>query len=403
MRADELDYDLPEALIAQEPTRARDGARLLVMQRHQHALAHRQIVDLPSLLPPALFVFNDTRVIPARLTGHRPSGGKFELLLVERVAASAALDESRRPEPDGEVGSTRTGAGPARGDAAPAAREHERPSTPPRALAASEEAREERWLCMARPLKSLRTGTSLTVGSLAIEVGERVGETLLSVTLRAEGGVQRALAEVGQLPLPPYIARAPVAADRERYQTVFAREPGAVAAPTAGLHFGEHLLSALEQHGHRRAFVTLHVGPGTFAPLSVDDLREHPMHSERFTISPACAEAVREAKREGRPVVAVGTTVVRTLEACARDHGEVVPGSGVTDLLIYPPYELRVVDALLTNFHLPRSTLLALVMAFAGIEPVRAAYRAAVAERYRFFSYGDAMLIQPAACETSRS
>ncbi|MDB4988758.1 MAG: S-adenosylmethionine tRNA ribosyltransferase-isomerase [Myxococcaceae bacterium] len=349
MRADELDYDLPEALIAQEPAPEREAARLLVMARHGEQLAHAQIVDLPRLLPPSLFVFNDTRVIPARLLGQKPSGGKFELLLVERTDAPASVSQS-----------------------------------------------EQHWLCMARPLKSLRAGMSLSVGALEIEVGERVSDTLLAVTLRSRGDVDAALAEAGEMPLPPYIARKPVERDRERYQTVFARTPGAVAAPTAGLHFGTGLLRALEAAGHQRAFVTLHVGPGTFAPLAVDDLRDHPMHSERFEISSACAVAIREAKREGRPIVAVGTTVVRTLEASAREHGAVTAGASATNLCIYPPYELSVIDALVTNFHLPRSTLLALVMAFAGVAEVRAAYRAAVAERYRFFSYGDAMLIKPA-------
>ena len=350
MRADELDYDLPEALIAQEPAPEREAARMLVMTRGRAQFAHAQVSDLPGLLPPSLFVFNDTRVIPARLRGQRPSGGKFELLLVERLDKGAA----------------------------------------------EESAREERWLCMARPLKSLRPGLQLKVGALSIEVGERVGETLLAVTLRAEIGVERALATAGELPLPPYIVRPPAARDSERYQTVFARAPGAVAAPTAGLHFGTGLLRALEAAGHQRAFVTLHVGPGTFAPLSVEHLRDHPMHSERFEISSACAVAIREAKRTGRPVVAVGTTVVRTLEASAREHGVVTAGAGATDLCIYPPYAWQVIDALLTNFHLPRSTLLALVMAFAGTDAVRAAYLEAVHERYRFFSYGDAMLIKPA-------
>ncbi|MDB4973685.1 MAG: S-adenosylmethionine tRNA ribosyltransferase-isomerase [Myxococcaceae bacterium] len=350
MRAEELDYDLPEALIAQEPAAEREAARLLVMTRHRPELAHARIGDLPKLLPPSLFVFNDTRVIPARLLGLKPSGGKFELLLVER----SDVDDA----PDGS---------------------------------------EQRWLCMARPLKSLRPGLLLSVGELSIEVGERVSETLLAVTLRAARGVDAALASAGEMPLPPYIARPAVERDKERYQTVFARAPGAVAAPTAGLHFGTPLLRALEAAGHQRAFVTLHVGPGTFAPLSVDELSEHPMHSERYEISTACAIAVREAKREGRPVVAVGTTVVRTLEASARQHGEVSAGRSSTNLFIYPPCELRVVDALVTNFHLPRSTLLALVMAFAGTEEVRAAYREAVRERYRFFSYGDAMLIKPGA------
>jgi S-adenosylmethionine:tRNA ribosyltransferase-isomerase len=201
--------------------------------------------------------------------------------------------------------------------------------------------------------------------------------------------------------LPPYIARNPEAQsspeDRERYQTVFAREPGAVAAPTAGLHFGPELLTALEQHGHERAFVTLHVGPGTFAPLNVDDLREHPMHEERYQIPAETVEKVASARAQGRPVIAVGTTVVRTLESAFRELEGLRAGPGSTRLCIYPPYRFRVVDGLLTNFHLPRSTLLALVMAFAGSEEVRTAYRQAVQARYRFFSYGDAMLVRPSA------
>lgn len=340
MRAEELDYDLPPALIAQEPAARREAARLLVVERGREALAHGTVADLPGLLPPSLFVFNDTRVIPARLLGTRPSGGRFELLLVERLLDGAS---------------------------------------------------EQRWLCMGRPLKSLRG--VLRVGALALEVGPRRGETLIEVTLRAPD-VEAALNEAGQMPLPPYIARQPELADRERYQTVFARAPGAVAAPTAGLHFGEPLLQALDEAGHQRTFVTLHVGPGTFAPLNVDELGAHAMHQERYEIGEPCAQAIAEARREGRAVVAVGTTVVRTLEACLRKHGAIVPGADATDLFVYPPQQVRAVDSLVTNFHLPRSTLLALVMAFAGVEPTRAAYRAAVAEQYRFFSYGDAMLIR---------
>ncbi len=378
MRVEQLDYDLPEALIAQEPAPEREAARLLVMAREQAAFAHACVLDLPRMLPPALFVFNDTRVIPARLRGTRTSGGKFELLLVERVRAS---EQERVGEREGE--GARAGERMGEGEGL-CGRE-------------GRGGREERWVCMARPLKSLRCGLRLAVGTLEIEIGERVGEALLEVTLRAPEGVERALARAGEVPLPPYIARPPSARDRERYQTVFARMPGAVAAPTAGLHFGEGLLAALDAQGHRRAFVTLHVGPGTFAPLNVAELADHRMHSERYEISAACAEAIREAKREGRPVVAVGTTVVRTLEASARAHGQVAPGSGATAIFIHPPFQFAVVDALITNFHLPRSSLLALVMAFAGVEPVRAAYREAVRERYRFFSYGDAMLIRPGA------
>jgi S-adenosylmethionine:tRNA ribosyltransferase-isomerase len=342
MNAAELDYDLPEALIAQHPAAAREDARLLVLARDTGAMAHAQIPDLSRLLPPALFVFNDTRVLPARLTGQRPSGGRFELLLVERLAESAEC---------------------------------------------------ERWLCMGKPLKQLRAGLSLQVGPLTIAIGARRAETLVEVELSAPQGVAAALEQVGQLPLPPYVTRAPELGDRERYQTVFARHPGAVAAPTAGLHFGESALALLMAAGHTRAFVTLHVGPGTFAPLAVDELAAHPMHEEAFTIQAETVAAIEAAKREGRPVVAVGTTVVRTLEASAAQHGQLRPGAARTRLFIYPPYTFRVVDALVTNFHLPRSTLLALVMAFASPARVRAAYQSAIDARYRFFSYGDAMLI----------
>ena len=341
MRAEELDYDLPAELIAKHPSAEREGSRLLVVDRLRAALEHRAMRELPGLLEPALFVFNDTRVIPARLRGLKPSGGKFELLLTDRVGAE--------------------------GDA-------------------------ERWLARGRPLKTLKPGMQLDVGPLRIEIIARRDETTVEVALRGQPNVATALEQAGEIPLPPYLDREPEAADQERYQTVFAREPGAVAAPTAGLHFGDSLLANLAAHGHERAFVTLHVGPGTFAPLLVDDLRDHKMHEERYHVPAETAAAIAKAKREGRKVVAVGTTVVRTLESAALSGLAAGPSS--TALLIHPPYSFRVVDALVTNFHLPRSTLLALVMAFAGTELTREAYRAAVAERYRFFSYGDAMLIR---------
>jgi S-adenosylmethionine:tRNA ribosyltransferase-isomerase len=342
MRVDELDYELPAALIARQPPAEREQARLLVLARESRELAHRRILELPALLPPALFVFNDTRVIPARLLGHKPSGGRFELLLVERIGAAG---------------------------------------------------REERWLCMGKPLKTLKPGLELSLGPLALRIGPRREQALLEVELAAAQGVAAALQEVGQLPLPPYLGRAADAADATRYQTVFARAPGAVAAPTAGLHFGEALLAALARAGHASAFITLHVGPGTFTPLAVDDLAQHAMHEEAYDLPAATVAAVEQAKRDGRPVVAVGTTVVRTLEAARRERGELVAGAGRTRICIYPPFAFRVVDALVTNFHLPRSTLLALVMAFAGSAATRAAYQAAIAAQYRFFSYGDAMLI----------
>ncbi|MEY4576966.1 MAG: hypothetical protein RL701_1669 [Pseudomonadota bacterium] len=340
-----LDYQLPEELIAQAPLPERAGARLLCVERERETLSHRTVSDLPELLPPALFVLNDTKVIPARLFLFKETGGRVEFLLVERLADAA----------------------------------------------------EERWLAIGQTHKGVRVGMLLQSegGVLSARVQALLGggEVVLTLTA-ADGDVSSALERVGQLPLPPYIRRAPGAADLTRYQTVFAAEAGAVAAPTAGLHLSRELLAGLTARGHELAYVTLHVGPGTFAPLRAADLREHHMHAERYVVPEATAAAIAKAKAEGRPVVAVGTTVVRTLEANAADGGTVSPGAGKTAIFIYPPYQFRVIDALMTNFHLPRSTLLALVMAFAGEDTIRSAYRAAIAERYRFFSYGDAMLIR---------
>jgi S-adenosylmethionine:tRNA ribosyltransferase-isomerase len=344
MLSRELDYELPDQLIAQKPLPMREASRLLVLDRNAASIRHDSFTSLPSLLAPALFVFNDTRVIPARLRGEKPTGGKFELLLIERLSAP------------GEV---------------------------------------ETWVCMAKPLKSLKVGTSVQLGTLGVKFGERRDATTMLVTLEAREGVSAALAACGELPLPPYITRSAESEDQTRYQTVFAREPGAVAAPTAGLHFSEATLAALKAQGHECAFVTLHVGPGTFLPLTVEDLRDHVMHEERYFVPEATARALARAKAAGRPVVAVGTTVMRTLESAVRSDATIASGSGSTRLCIYPPYHFAVVDALVTNFHLPRSTLLALVMAFAGTELTRRAYREAVSERYRFFSYGDATLVRP--------
>jgi S-adenosylmethionine:tRNA ribosyltransferase-isomerase len=343
MLASELDYPLPEELIAQAPLPERDGARLLWLRRDTGTIQHRSVRELPELLSRSLLVLNDTRVIPARVFATKPSGGRVEFLFLERVS---------------EVG--------------------------PR----------ERWSALGKTSRGLKPGMTLHVAPdfvLEVQALHDQGEVTLDVA--ADGGVTSALERYGSVPLPPYIRRAADARDRERYQTVFAREPGAVAAPTAGLHLSERLIGALRERGHELAYVTLHVGPGTFAPLRAEALTEHRMHRERYELPERTAAALERARREGRPVVAVGTTAVRALEACAHTHGELQPGTGSTDIFIYPPYSFRSVDALLTNFHLPRSTLLALVMAFAGIEHVRSAYSVAVAERYRFFSYGDAMLI----------
>lgn len=348
MRTSDLDYELPEELIAQEAPPERDAGRMLVLRGE--SVEHRRVLELPRALPArSLLVVNDTRVIPARLVGVRGSGGRVELLLVQRL---------------GPAGAT------------------------------------ERWRALGRPGKRLRPGTPLSFGDGRVEgvVDERGERGVLAVTLSARPAAPLAqtLAEVGRVPLPPYIRREPRPEDRDRYQTVFAREPGAVAAPTAGLHLSPRLLDALAAAGHARVAVTLHVGPGTFAPVTAEELDAHRMHEERFEVPPEAAAAIAAARADGRPVVAVGTTVARTLEsAFDPERGRVAPGAGRTRLFIRPPYRPRVVDALLTNFHLPRSTLLALAMAFGGEEPVRRAYRAAVDARYRFFSYGDAMLILP--------
>jgi S-adenosylmethionine:tRNA ribosyltransferase-isomerase len=344
----QLDYVLPPELIAQDPLPERDGARLLCLGRSSGQVDHRRVRDLPELLPASLIVLNDTRVIPARLHLEKETGGRVEFLLVERLAE------------------TEGGA--------------------------------QRWLALGQTRKGLRVEMRLrsAQGALSARVLALCGGGEVELQLEAADGIEAALARVGSLPLPPYIRRAPAPSDQARYQTVFARHAGAVAAPTAGLHLSEALLDQLRERGHELAFVTLHVGPGTFAPLRAATLAEHPMHAERYVVPEATAMALARAKREGRPVLAVGTTVVRTLEAAAADSGEVRAGSGRTALLIYPPYQFRIVDALLTNFHLPCSTLLALVMAFGGEAQVRRAYIEAIEARYRFFSYGDAMLIRGA-------
>jgi S-adenosylmethionine:tRNA ribosyltransferase-isomerase len=338
MRTEELDYELPDDLIATEAPAERDGGRLLLVQRHTSGIEHRTVRELPALLPaPGVVVLNDTRVLRARLRGKKPSGGQVEFLLVR------ALD----------VGATR-------------------------------------WRAMARASKALRDGATVRIDDrLSVKVLGRDEEGLFLVELLTDDP-WAAMERCGEIPLPPYMRRRPDAGDAERYQTVFAARPGAVAAPTAGLHLTEPMLEALRRKGLRVARVTLHVGPGTFLPVTVDDLDAHPMHAEWYEVPDETAALLRSAKQAGEPVIAVGTTVVRALESWSLTG----PTRGETRLLIQPGYSFQVVDALLTNLHLPRSTLLALVMAFAGVDPVRAAYAEAVRNRYRFFSYGDAMLLR---------
>ncbi len=356
MHTDDFDFPLPAELIAQAPLERRDASRLLHARRPSGAVAHRRFDELPRLLRAGdLLVVNDARVIPARLLGRKKgTGGKAELLLV-RPAAGAATAEALEARAEGTA-----------------------------------------WLCLGQAAKALKPGAALEFDAgLTAEVEAALGGGEYQVRFTSSlKTLEAALERAGRLPLPPYIERAPTAVDGERYQTVYARAKGSVAAPTAGLHFTPELLAALAAAGVARAFVTLDVGPGTFLPVREGDVRAHRMHPERYAVPEATARLVREAKRAGRRVVAVGTTVVRTLEAAA-DEAEVVrAGAGDTRLFITPGFEFRVVDALVTNFHLPRSTLLMLVSAFLGREATLRAYAEAVRERYRFFSYGDAMFIE---------
>jgi S-adenosylmethionine:tRNA ribosyltransferase-isomerase len=354
MKTADFDYTLPPELIAQHPLPDRDAARMLVLGRASGGIQHRQFTSFPQHFRPGeLLILNDTKVIPARLIGQKPTGGEVELLLIEELSAS-------------------------------------------------------RWLALARPAKRLREGTEIvfppnqkseiknqkSVPLRALVESKRdAGEVVVRFT--GADDLFAALQQVGHVPLPPYIRHGEDApADRERYQTLFARQPGAVAAPTAGLHFTPRTFEALAQRGVLVHRLTLHVGPGTFKPVATDDIEQHTMHIERFDIPPDTAAAVNAAKRCGRRVVCVGTTTVRALESVADTEGQVRAGAGETDIFIYPPCEFRVADALLTNFHLPRSTLLMLVSAFAGREPVLRAYEEAVKEQYRFYSYGDCMLIE---------
>jgi S-adenosylmethionine:tRNA ribosyltransferase-isomerase len=341
LKKSDFHYELPPELIAQAPLPERSASRLLVVPPAPAPFSDLGIRDLPQLLQPGdLLVFNDTRVIPARLFGTKATGGRVEIL-IERLLPS---NEARA-----QIGAS----------------------------------------------KSPRSGSriALDAGGEA-EVLGRDGE-FYRLRFHVPESLEGWLRHAGRLPLPPYIHRDPDAADDERYQTVFARETGAVAAPTAGLHFDQPLLDALRARGVESGHVTLHVGAGTFQPVRVDELSEHRMHSEWLNVGAALVDRIRRTRANGGRVIAVGTTVVRALESALRD-GELQPFAGETSIFILPGYRIRSVDALLTNFHLPESTLLMLVSAFAGRQRIMAAYEHAIRERYRFFSYGDAMLLFPA-------
>ncbi len=330
MRVDEFDFYLPKELIAQKPVEPRDSARLMVLHRRSGEIEHRVFRDVVEYLEEGdLLVLNNTKVIPARLLGRKETGAKVEVFLLEKVE-------------DGV------------------------------------------WRCLVRPGRKLKVGARVVFkDGVEGEVVERFEDGTRLVRFNAE---DEDLFSVGEVPLPPYIENPSV--DPERYQTVYAREPGAVAAPTAGLHFTEGLLREIEEKGVKIAYITLHVGLGTFRPVKAENVEDHRMEEEFYRVPRETVRALEEAKR----VVAVGTTVVRTLETIAR-LPKAEEYAGKTDLFIYPPFEFKIVSAMITNFHLPRSTLLMLVSAFAGLDLVKKAYKIAVEKRYRFFSFGDAMLI----------
>ncbi|MEO7773457.1 MAG: tRNA preQ1(34) S-adenosylmethionine ribosyltransferase-isomerase QueA [Steroidobacteraceae bacterium] len=336
MRRADFQFILPPELIAQEPLPARSASRMLVVERAICALADRSILDLPQLLQSGdLLIFNDTRVIPARLYGTKDSGGRVELLLERDLPGSRALVQARASKP-------------------------------------------------------LRPGNVVYVAGCALHVLAREGDLW---ELQFPQPALEFCERLGEVPLPPYITRGIAEQDRERYQSVLARVPGAVAAPTASLHFDAALLALLAQRGVAHTCVTLHVGAGTFQPLRVDDLARHVMHAERYVVPQNTVAAVARTRAAGGRIVAIGTTAARALESSVDAHGALIAGSGDTRLFITPGYRFRNVDLLLTNFHLPESTLLMLVAAFAGHECIQRAYAHAVRERYRFFSYGDAMLL----------
>ena len=337
MRTADFDYALPPELIAQRPIEPRDHARLLVTRRGDGSLEHHRFFDLPALLQPGdLLVANDSRVIPARLRTRKSTGGAVELLLLRRTEAGW-------------------------------------------------------WLTLARPSRRLRPGTMVSVEGggrvYEIEIGARRDDGLFEARLEDEALIEAC----GEAPLPPYIHE-PLA-DPERYQTVYAREKGSAAAPTAGLHFTPRLMERLAARGVDVAYVTLHVGLDTFRPVEADDPREHHIHTEYAVLPPETARAIARAREHGGRVVAVGTTSVRVLESAAQGSGAIEAYRGDTGLMILPGHEFHAVDAMITNFHLPRSTLLMLVSAFAGKDLIDAAYAEAVRERYRFYSFGDAMLL----------
>ncbi len=340
MKTSDFYYDLPQELIAQTPLQRRESSRLMTLDRHSGAIGHHHFYELPDFLREGdCLVLNNSRVLPARLIGHRETGGAAEVLLLTD-----------------------------RGDNV--------------------------WECLVRPGKKLRAGATVSFGDgqLTAQIQEVLPDGNRLVHFQYEGIFLEILEQLGKMPLPPYIKEE--LADGERYQTVYSKVAGSAAAPTAGLHFTPELLKQVEEKGVQLAYVTLHVGLGTFRPVKEEELETHDMHSEYCVIPPEAAEIINRTKERGGRVICVGTTSCRTLESFAEKDGRIVPQSGWTNIFIYPGYRFKCLDALITNFHLPESTLIMLVSALAGREHTLAAYQEAVKERYRFFSFGDAMLIE---------
>lgn len=342
MKVSDFDFNLPEELIAQHPLEKRDSSRLMIVNKNTGEITHRTFRDIIEYLNEGdALVLNDTRVLPARLIGEKiGSGGKIEFLLLRRLSATD-------------------------------------------------------WECLAKPGKRAKEGKEFIFGQgkLKAIVKEILENGNRIVEFKYEGVFEQVLDELGEMPLPPYIHE--TLEDKERYQTVYSKEKGSAAAPTAGLHFTKELLQAIKDKGVKVVYLTLHVGLGTFRPVKAENIEEHEMHSEFYVLSQETADIINEVKEKGNKIIAVGTTSCRTLETLGDDNGRVKAQSGWTDIFIYPGYQYKIVDGLITNFHLPESTLIMLVSALAGRDNILNAYKLAVLEKYRFFSFGDAMFIKP--------
>ena len=339
MKTSDFYYDLPKELIAQTPVEPRDSSRLLVLGRESGEIEHRHFYDIIDYLDEGdLIVANDSRVLPARIYGVKDTGARVEFLLLKQISGN-------------------------------------------------------RWETLCKPGRKAKEGAKFTFGDglLTATVVEVKDDGNRIVDFDCDENFFSTLDKIGQMPLPPYITEE--LKDRERYQTVYSHELGSAAAPTAGLHFTDELMDRLRTKGVKIAYVTLHVGLGTFRPVKVDDVTKHKMHSEHYEIPKETADLIKQTKQNGKRVIAIGTTSCRTLESVAAEHGEIIPCEGFTDIFIYPGFEFKVLDGLVTNFHLPESTLIMLVSAFAGYDNIMNAYKTAVDERYRFFSFGDAMAI----------